>query len=207
MIESVVRGSNAELIAHHVRPLWFPDEPSTLDPTYGKGGWWKVWRPERLVAHDKYQGPACDGVDYHALPEADGTFDLVAFDPPYCPPGGRKTSTVKGMHAAYGMDRMPANPTETAEDIAAGMKECVRVLAPRGILLVKCMDYITSGRFQQGLLGVLLTARDLGIDHVDQFVHAGTPGPQPTVNLDGSPRRQVHARNVHSYLCVFRNGR
>jgi hypothetical protein len=60
-----------------------------LDPTYGRGTWWKKWRPAEIVMHDL----KLDGVDFRKLPD-DGLFDTITFDPPYIPQGGRETSTL-----------------------------------------------------------------------------------------------------------------
>ena len=39
--------------------------PRVLDPTYGRGNWWKAWQPLELVKHDL----TLDGVDFRALPD------------------------------------------------------------------------------------------------------------------------------------------
>lgn len=199
-IVSVFQGNNAELIAHCVRPLWIDDNAFVCDATWGKGSWWTRWMPTHFVAHDLF---TLDGVDFRNMPEPDGTFDVVAFDPPYVAPGGRASSTIKEMHQRYGMDQAPRTPDELFDVIAAGIRECVRVLAPGGRLLVKCMDYVSSGRFQGGHHNVVGHALAEGLEQVDEFVHYTGTGPQPTVNLDGTPRRQVHSRRAHSFLCVF----
>lgn len=51
----------------------------TLDPTFGKGVWWTRWQPTHLVAHNR----AVDGHDFRAMPYLDGTFEQIAYDPPY----------------------------------------------------------------------------------------------------------------------------
>lgn len=72
--------SNAELIARGVVPLGFlRPQDRVLDPTYGKGVWWRDWQPNELICHD-IDG---DGVDFRQLPHGDKCFDAVAFDPPY----------------------------------------------------------------------------------------------------------------------------
>ena len=43
----------------------------------------------------------------------------------------------------------------------------------------------------------------LGLRLVDRFHHLTGGGPQPTTNLDGSPREQRTAREVTSMLLVF----
>ena len=42
--------------------------------------------------------------DFRGMWYRDEVFDAVAFDPPYVSVGGRSTSGINGMHAAYGMD-------------------------------------------------------------------------------------------------------
>lgn len=191
---------NADLIADHVVPLWITPDDFVMDVTYGRGKWWTKYRPPFFIAHDLH---TLDRVDFRHLPEADDSVDVIAFDPPYIPPGGRETSTVKGMHAAYGMGTMPATVSETFELIADGIKECARVLAPNGRLLVKCQDFITSGKFQPAHDLVIGSALLSSLEQVDEFIHVTGTGPQPKFNLDGSPRRQVHSRRAHGFLCVF----
>lgn len=62
--------TNAEFIADAAR-LYLDPDMAIADATYGKGIWWRAWRPRQLVAHDL----TVDGVDFRALPEPDDTFD------------------------------------------------------------------------------------------------------------------------------------
>lgn len=71
--------SNAELIRDVVRLGYLREDSVTLDATFGRGIWWKLWRPNILITHDIRQ----DGVDFRNLPESDNTFDVAVFDPPY----------------------------------------------------------------------------------------------------------------------------
>lgn len=67
-------------------------------------------------------------LDFRQLPFADGTFKLVAFDPPHLVHAGPKS----WLAAKYG--RLSAN---WKEDIQAGFSECFRVLASDGVLVFK----------------------------------------------------------------------
>src|SRR4051812_26056261 len=78
---SVITGSNADLIAA-IAPLYLTG--SVLDVTYGKGMWWRRFQPDPFGHHDI----ALDGVDFRALPHADGSWSAVCFDPPYVPRQG-----------------------------------------------------------------------------------------------------------------------
>ena len=188
--------SNAALIADIARLGYLKSTDRVLDPTYGQGNWWTLWRPAQLVTSDRYKGPVHD--DFRHLPHADDTFDAVAFDPPYVCPGGRKTSTIQTMHGAYGMNGDDfRTPAELQQIINDGLAECARVVKPRGIVLVKCKDYVWSGRLFPGTHHTLTHALTLGLELVDRFEHVGVPGPQ-------SQTRQVHARRNLSTLVVFR---
>lgn len=204
--------TNGHLIAAVAQLGYLTLDDHVLDPTYERGIWWQEWRPRQLTTHHR----AVDGTDFRRLPHADATFDAVAFDPPYVCPGGRKTSTVKPMHERYGMneggfnDPMFTTPAELQQIINDGLTEMVRVVKPRrskhagGIVLVKCQNYIWSGQLWEGAEFTREHARSLGCDVVDRLEYLTKPGPQPTTNPDGSPRRQVHARRNLSTLWVFR---
>lgn len=192
-VQSVVRcQENGPLLAAAAQ-LWIGELDSVLDVTYGRGRFWTKVRPLGLVAHDIH----LDNVDFRHLPEGDATVDVVVFDPPYIAQGGRDTSTVPDFLDAYGLDDVPSTVRELETLIAQGMAEALRVLKPRGRLMVKCMDYVNGGRLVLGHHFVVTTALALGMDQVDEFIHSSGTGPQP-------PReRQMHSRRAHSFLCVF----
>lgn len=198
--------SNAELIADvaslgHIRG-------AVLDPTYGRGRWWKTYRPENLVTRDRKTDPSWD---FRTMAEfADETFDCVAFDPPYVAVGGRKTigAKVKDFTDSYGMDTAERDPKAVQEAINDGMAQSARVLKPGGILLVKCSDYISSGELWPGTHFTWVWATiQIGFEHVDTFIHlskSGGPQPKDRTRADGKPVRQHHARSNSSVLFVFR---
>jgi tRNA G10 N-methylase Trm11 len=188
--------SNAELIADCHRLGYLNDEDHVLDPTYGRGIWWKVWRPAGLTTHDII----VDGVDFRALPHADGEFDAVAFDPPYVSVGGR-TTTMPDFHNRFGLTDAPTSPAGLQEMIDAGLVEMHRVVRPTGIVLVKCQDYISSGKFWAGTHYTLTCALGVGFELIDRLEHYGAPRPQPP------GRRQIHAQRNLSTLFVLRRGR
>ena len=119
--------NNAEMFvdvfALHVKP-----GAVIVDPTYGEGNFYTLL-DHPITAHDKYKG---DGVDWGDLPEADGSVDVVVFDPPYVARGGRKTSTLAkdGMIDAYGMDSAAHSPEALWTDIERGIDEAWRALKP-----------------------------------------------------------------------------
>lgn len=194
----VIERLNGPLIAQ-VAKLWIPPRSLVVDVTFGKGNFWTEYEPQFFITHDL----KTDGVDFRHLPEDSGSVDVLVFDPPYISPGGRKTSTIPDFNEAYGLVDAPRTPYELALLLHAGVKEARRVLRPRGLLLQKCSDYITSGKFYQGHRRAVATAEAWDFVQTDEFVHASGPGPQPEFNLDGSTRTQKHSRRVHSFLLVF----
>lgn len=189
--------TNAEMIEACAELGYLRKEWATLDPTYGRGIWWKKWAPTRLVCTDRMTG-----TDFRALPFAAATFDAVTFDPPYVSVGGRATTGTPDLHDRYGLTDAPTSPAALQGYIGEGMEECARVLKPRGMLLVKCQDYISSGKFWPGTYLVQMEAQEiLGLETVDRLEMITSPRPQPP------GRRQVHARRNLSTLFVFRTPR
>lgn len=188
--------SNADLILDVVELGYLRYEDHVLDPTYGKGTWWKKWYPKLLTFHTpRVVGASIDFRDMSRY--ADDTFDVVAFDPPYVSVGGRKTTGIADMHDAYGLTDAPTSPWGVQHLINDGLRECNRVA--KRVVLVKCQDYISSGKFWPGSFYTQRFACDvLGMEVLDRFVHVTHPRPQP-------PRaKQHHARNNLSVLFVFK---
>lgn len=171
-----------------------------LDPTYGRGLWWTKYTPDRLSASDiNGDGYVIYAHDFTALPHERETFDAVTFDPPYVAMGGRRTTGLPDFFERFGLTDAPATPRLLQDFINAGIDECVRVLKPGGYLLVKCKDYISSGRYWPGTFHVMNRAMAWTV-LVDRFEMIGSPSVRP-----GSSK-QFHARRNHSTLLVFRKG-
>lgn len=214
--------SNAELIEQVARLGYITATDLTLDPTHGRGVWWKTWRPKRLVCHDKYKGPACDGVDFRELPHPDDYFDVVAYDPPYAAHGGRDTSTLVDFNDRYGRRDVPMSAEGVQQLINDGLREVQRVVRKGGRVLCKCQDYVWSGALWEGTtLTRNFAVDELGFEVLDRFEHVTTPRPQPGGRTrthgacegkgcadcdDGRvPTEQQHARRNLSTLFVFEN--
>ena len=205
--------TNADMILA-VRELgYINDDDFILDTTYGDGKWWTKWMPKGLQASDLHKGGAgiwSDDIyvnvwDFTDLPAISECYDVVCFDPPYVAVGGRKTSTTQGMTNAYGMATTAKDPAGQQEIINAGLAECVRVTKHRGIILVKCQNYVSSGKHWPGVYETLKCAETLGCRVEDQLVHTRpSAGPQPTMNRDGTPRKQKHSRSNTTTLLVLR---
>lgn len=200
--------TNADLILSCVELGYLRKEWLTLDPTYGKGNWWRKWRPDHLFGSDADPTKAPSYVDdFRRLPHRSGTFDAVTFDPPYVCLGGRKTSGLPEFNDRYGLTSAPRTPALLQQLINDGLTECARVTKPRGVVLVKCADYITSGKVWLGTHWTLTHALGLGLmcqDRLEMIVTRRRA--QPPVR-NGKPFVQQHAGRNLSTLFVFRTPR
>lgn len=170
--------NNAEMMAD-VASIWIGDTDVVYDPTYGKGGFWKEFRPKKFLYDDIDKAKGWGG-DFRDLLWEDETFDVVVFDPPYISPGGRTTSTISGFNNAYGIDSCAKSPDLLWKDIQLGMKECVRVLRPGGRLMQKAMNYISSATYLDYETRVVLEMLGLDLEIVDKFhLVKKNAGPQP----------------------------
>jgi hypothetical protein len=193
-VPSVIRGSNGVLIATVARLGYLGDKDDLiLDTTYGRGLWWTRYKPPNLIALDG---------DFRHIDEKDHSVPVVCFDPPYISTGSRDTSSVDDLYDRYGLGDLKGWKAirRVMDD---GLVECARILAPKGYLLVKCMDYVESGRKVWSTFHVASQGEALGLTLVDRFIHLTGGGPQPMTNIDGSPREQKRAREVASMLLVF----
>ena len=196
--------TNAQMIADVHRLGYLRDEDRVLDPTYGRGGWWRVWRPADLTGWTWGEHAPWDHSltwDFMAMFHGDQEFDAVAFDPPYVSVGGRETTTIKGMHDAYGMGDAPSTPQGVQNDINAGLAECFRVVKKGGIVLVKVQSYISSGTLWPGTFLTYNAAIGIGFKLEDHLCHISGARPQP------AGRPQQHARRNQSDLLILRRPR
>lgn len=181
----------------HLRKDWL-----TLDATVGKKAvFWKRWRPGQLVTNDFDPEVAADfHHDFRDLPFPSMTFDAVVFDPPYVCVGGRTTTGIPEMHERYGLTEAPKSPEALLEMNMAGLDEMVRLMKPRGILLLKYQDQVSGGKFFPGTHYMAEHAiAVLGCEWVDRLERTqATSRPQP------EHRRQLHARRNLSSLLVFK---
>lgn len=217
--------SNAEMIVDVVELGFIRPTDTVIDLTWGSGIWWKKYRhpgPFIAVCNDERKDgtlktpPLADNItvataDYTALDESvfpTGMADVTVFDPPYVSIGGRETSTIPKFLESYGLRDAASHPRALHAYNMFGLCEACRITKPGGIVLVKCMDYVSSGKTQQATRWMLDDAEEeTPLRLVQRFIHVGGPGPQPKVNLDGTERRQVHARNNYSVLYIFKKPR
>lgn len=239
--------TNAHMILEAVVPLDYikPDD-RVIDLTFGRGNWWTQYEHpggfigtvESMEALDELASidPApwwLHGLricpDFRDLRAGTGDytekFDVAVFDPPYVAMGGRRTSGLPDFMDRYGLENAATTPELLHEDNVRGLGEISKILVPGGLALVKCADYISSGKFKEASGWMRDAAEELGFTIESKLLHLGNAGAQPsyascrtcsgTGALDGlvcpkcggaprTERAQRHPRNNYSVLWIFR---
>lgn len=201
------RKRNDELIVALHELGWLRDDDRVLDPTHGKGRFWKLWSPADLTRTDIVARLSPDtkgrkGLDATKLHEHfDQEFDVVVIDGPYklngTPDGGGPADSDED----YGV-HVPARWQDRYTLLEDMLRSGVKVLKPKARgqrkprLLFKCQDQVVSGqkRFQSVDFAVL--GRELGLRLADTLYVEGHRA-QP------AGRTQKHAQQDFSVMLVF----
>lgn len=215
---------NADLVVDCVALGYLHADMHVLDPTFGRGRFWRRWHPHHLVGCDldPARSPLGHSIDFTELPYP-RTFDAVVLDPPY------KLNGTGGSHPSdddYGVANTVRWQARHAL-ICAGITEAARVLVAGGTLLVKCQDQVCSGAVRWQTREFADHAESVGCELVDRFDLLGHR-PQPTttpcrrckatglepvrvfpvcarcVGRGHTDRVQRHALRNYSTLLVFR---
>lgn len=182
--------------------LYSENRPMCLDMTYGKGVFWKEIDTYNisLYCNDIDPNRGSYSYSFDNLPdEWEGVFDFVVFDPPYM--HSNKTRTVhRGLDSGYLNNeyKYTGSSQNVRLGYEIGMTEAKRVMAPGGILCVKCQDQIESGKQVRQHIDVFNYAtQELDLVDEDLFVltRTGTP-------MMRHPY-QLHARKNNSFLWIF----
>jgi hypothetical protein len=221
--------NNAELIEQVAHLGYLERDWRVLDPTFGRGRFWRRWRPLELVAHDIDPERAPDGpADFRALPYPDESFDAVVLDGPY------KLNGAAGSHASdddYGV-AAKATVEQRHQLIRDGITEAARVVRPArrarvdrgrtelvgGIVLVKCQDQVNAGVIRWQRREFADHAETVGLELVDELHLLGYRAQPARTRRHGEcrgagcagctdgrvPSRQEHAARNYSTLLVTR---
>jgi SAM-dependent methyltransferase len=201
-LPSVWEGTDAELIERMLDfyPRHVP--AAILDATVNAGRFWRgSKRPVTGLDIDPRHKPDVVG-DNTDMPFADGSFDVVVYDPPHVPNQGRDKQ--KDFNTRFGLvvkssAKQGYNFSHTFPPFC---REAYRVLRPEGILLCKIADYVHNHRYQWAHVELLNAAVAAGFTACDCIVKV-RKGPI----TDPKWKTAHHARRQHCYWLVLRKSK
>jgi hypothetical protein len=192
------------LISLHACP-----EPRILDVTHNRGRMWKglPYTPHRSdrdpCLHE--QGFTDTIADFRNLPFPDASFDVIVFDPPHLTDGTTGIHGDGGYGQRYGVTGIDyqhePNVTFTFD---AFLAEARRILVPRvGVVLAKIADQIHGAEYQWQARTLQNKAETAGFACCDLILSVRWSRGSL---IDPRWARVCHARQVHCYWLVLRNG-
>jgi SAM-dependent methyltransferase len=203
-LESVWVGRDGGLLAEMLA-FYAPRAQRVVDVCCNAKRIWKgsSWE-RRVVGYDIDAAVNPDVVcGWDALPDADATVDVLVYDPPHLPVAAASPMSMQRFAEDFGLGR-----SVKADNIGAThgplLAEAKRVLRPDGLLFAKIKDYIHNHRYQWNLEFFNAAVRVAGLTPCDLVIKRD---PAAGNLRSGRWERAHHARNVHCYWVVVRNGR
>jgi tRNA G10 N-methylase Trm11 len=194
--------------------LYVPKGSTVADVTWGRGIFWKQVNAYdyTLIRNDLNAGGVDTRADFTALPFADDSLDALVLDPPYLYTGGWKTmrgyfheDTERWSGSTYGNKERSAKGISGVQAVDQmyfqGIVEARRVLKHKGMLIVKCMDQVMSGKQVWAHITYNGFAESIGFRSEDIFVTVRKTQPL----MRHKPEQQKHARKNHSFFLVLKN--
>ena len=191
-------GYDQEEIISDILTLHAGGGPIDVDPTYSKGNFYKnsIKEPQfKFDIEPKYDfvTKACAT----KLPLAPASVKTIMFDPPFLATKGPSLKKAAGNKINKRFGVFETEPALHAF-YAKALGEFYRIAEPKGILIFKCQDKVSSGKQYFSHCFVYEQARLAGWYAKDLFVLMAKN--RIVANWQ---RNQQHARKFHSYFWVF----
>lgn len=177
-------------IINNILSLYNDSNPIDLDPCFNLGLFYKK-NKVKMPLYKSDINPVAPGVikcDVRKLP-FNNELQCIIFDPPFIV--GGKTSK---MAMRYGYFN---NVIELKQFFNDAFISLQRALKNRGILIVKCQDFVNGRRNYIMSNYVLNLANDFNFRVLDLFILLSKTRPTKIKN-------QQHARKYHSYFIVLK---
>ena len=194
--------------------LYVPKGSTIADVTWGRGIFWKQVNAYdyTILRSDLNAGGVDVSCDFTSLPYGSSSLEALVLDPPYLYTGGWKTlrgyfhdSNTRWSGSTYGNKERSASGISGVQAVDLmyfqGILEAHRVLKHKGILILKCMDQVMSGKQVWAHITYMNFATDNGFRSEDLFVTVRKSLPL----MRHKPEDQKHARRNHSYFLVLKN--
>lgn len=186
--------SDQHEILSSILELHVPEGTFSVDPTYGRGGFYKKGIPEPLARYDLHpRDSSIQQGDCRHLPVEDGSLDSMIIDLPYLHAPG-KESVMGNQFGGFRTQR------DLWDCHLEAIVEAARVLKKGGTLTLKCQDIVEAGKQVFNHCEVYNIARSMGFTAIDLFVLVKNGKPIQGWNHS----IQKHSRKNCSYFWVFR---
>jgi hypothetical protein len=142
--------------------------------------------------------------DFRSLPFADGSFDVIVFDPPHLPLAAASPQSMTQMVEDYGLSKS-VHADNISEFFSPFLKEALRVLSADGLIFAKLKDFVHNHKYQWSLVDFVSAVRlQAGLTPCDLIVKKDPCGG----NLKSSKWVNAHhVRNSHCWWVVVRKGK
>ncbi len=177
-------------IINNILQLYNNSKPIDFDPCYNLGMFYKdnkVCAP-RFKSDIKPLLPGVAKLDVQYLPFED-KFNCIIFDPPFIVSG--KSGKMAQRYGAF------ESVNELKEFYINSFISLQRALKKKGLLIVKCQDFVNGRRNYFMIDFVFKLAREYGFKILDLFVLLSKTRPTRIV-------KQQHARKYHCYFIVLK---
>jgi hypothetical protein len=170
-----------------------------VDMTYGNGGFWKTL-PHPIHKFDI--DPQTSDTTYASsvdIPMFKDSVKSVIFDPPFLTyiKAGREHNSVMGKRFSgyWSYDELARHYKET-------ISEAYRILAKKGIFVIKCQDIVHNHKLHPTHINVVSWSAGM-FRLKDMFILAAKHR-MPIPHTEGTKKKvQKHARIHHSYFLVL----
>lgn len=188
--------SDQTRILRNISKLYLNGEPFHADVTYSKGVFYKSL-PQPQFKFDL--DPQVEGVrqaDCRHLPVPDNILKSIVFDPPFKFSNSNVKGIIEKRFTAF------SNVFKLWDFYEESLAEFKRVLEPKGIVVFKCQDMVSSGINHMSHFQVEKAAEKVGFLTLDLFILQA----RSTI-WSPNMRNQKHARKTHSFLYILQKPR
>lgn len=198
MIKSI--SYKQEEIISNILKLHCMSDQIDLDPTYGRGNFYKKAIKEPIHRFDIT--PLYDYVlpyDSTNLPFENSYLNTIIFDPPFLATKGKSLKENKNNNIIN--KRFTVYPTEKElhNYYYKSLLEFERILKYKGILIFKCQDKVSSGTQYMSHLFIMNKAIETGFYIKDFFILLA----KNRLVAQWQLKNQKHVRKFHSYFLVL----
>ena len=201
-IESVWIGKDNGLL-DTMFDFYAPDAQRVIDVCCNARRMWRGTRTgAKVTYYDRDQAMKPDRVvEWHSMPDADGSVDVLVYDPPHLPDAAASSRSLVRYGCDYGLGK-GVQADNIGELHAPFLAEARRVLKPNGLISAKIQDYVHNHRYQWTLERFNAAVREAGLTPCDLIIKRDPCGG----NLkSGRWQKAHHAKNTHCYWVVVRN--